>query len=430
VKNILIKLMVGFALAAPLLTTVDSQSPECSEHIQAITAALPGICVDLPVGQACTANETVTLSVPNQNDTAMLTHVDDRADLAPSQVLHTSAFDPVTGVWGIAVLHIPADPQPVWVLMTGDMQFDYQSPAEWHVLANTTDALQCNEEKPALTLAVPAQHTVLLNGKTITFEAALAVIHQPTRNSLALTIHDGLASVADGPVVGAGQTAVAVTDNDGNIAFWSAPRAHYDEETQHAQITIQALNGLLNAQYVVGPAASSCQPQTHIVQPGEWVYKIARQYDVTVDAILAANDLSNPNVVYAGQQLIIPCPGDSATQTTSDAGTVPVTICENSPVHRVSQGETLYRIALRYGVTVDAIVAANQLPNAQLIYVGQELVIPCGVDSGTSAVAPAQPGDDSSALPVDSGPPPDICQHNWGDVPFDVDSFIGQLCAQ
>jgi LysM repeat protein len=55
-------------------------------------------------------------------------------------------------------------------------------------------------------------------------------------------------------------------------------------------------------------------------------------------------------------------------------------------VHTVQPGENLFRISLRYGVSVDAIVAANGLSSAHTIYVGQRLVIPQGaaISSGTS----------------------------------------------
>jgi LysM repeat protein len=54
-------------------------------------------------------------------------------------------------------------------------------------------------------------------------------------------------------------------------------------------------------------------------------------------------------------------------------------------IHVVQPGENLFRIALRYGTTVGAIVAANGLTNARTIYAGQRLVIPRG--SGSSATA-------------------------------------------
>ncbi|GAB4269415.1 MAG: hypothetical protein Kow0080_13000 [Candidatus Promineifilaceae bacterium] len=47
---------------------------------------------------------------------------------------------------------------------------------------------------------------------------------------------------------------------------------------------------------------------THIVQPGETITQIANQYGITVDDITAANNLTNPNQVQVGQQLLIPQP--------------------------------------------------------------------------------------------------------------------------
>lgn len=46
--------------------------------------------------------------------------------------------------------------------------------------------------------------------------------------------------------------------------------------------------------------------QMHTVQPGEWIYAIARQYGVTPSSLLKINNLNNPNLLQPGQQLIIP----------------------------------------------------------------------------------------------------------------------------
>ena len=68
----------------------------------------------------------------------------------------------------------------------------------------------------------------------------------------------------------------------------------------------------------------------------------------------------------------------------------------SSVVHVVQPGENLYRISLRYGVTIGAIQSANNIENAGLIYVGQQLIIPSGgtttppPDTGT----PTQPDTD------------------------------------
>jgi hypothetical protein len=49
-------------------------------------------------------------------------------------------------------------------------------------------------------------------------------------------------------------------------------------------------------------------PTVHVVQPGESLTLIAQKYGVTVDAIVQANQLKNPDAIYAGQKLVIPAP--------------------------------------------------------------------------------------------------------------------------
>jgi len=61
-------------------------------------------------------------------------------------------------------------------------------------------------------------------------------------------------------------------------------------------------------------------------------------------------------------------------------------------IHVVQPGENLFRIALRYGTTVEAIVAANGLANAHTIYAGQRLVVPRGSGGSAAAGRPATTG--------------------------------------
>lgn len=48
---------------------------------------------------------------------------------------------------------------------------------------------------------------------------------------------------------------------------------------------------------------------THVVERGQELGLIAREYGVTIEDILALNDLSNPDVIYVGQSLTIPAAG-------------------------------------------------------------------------------------------------------------------------
>jgi LysM repeat protein len=100
------------------------------------------------------------------------------------------------------------------------------------------------------------------------------------------------------------------------------------------------------------------------VQPGENLFRISLHYGVTYQAIAAANGIINPNLIYVGQSLTIPAEGATSAEQT-EVGT-----------HVVQKGENLFRIALKYGVTVEALAVANGITNANLIYPGQTLVIP------------------------------------------------------
>ncbi len=115
------------------------------------------------------------------------------------------------------------------------------------------------------------------------------------------------------------------------------------------------------------------QAVEHIVQRGEYLALIANKYGVSVNAIVKANNLRNANFVYPGQKLIISAPGTAATTPTpiSTAGTA-----ASGRVHIVRRGETLQSIALKYGVTVRELSAANHIRNPNFIYVGQRLIIP------------------------------------------------------
>lgn len=122
---------------------------------------------------------------------------------------------------------------------------------------------------------------------------------------------------------------------------------------------------LLLLTQVAWAAPSRYCPFVHIVQWGENLSSIARRYGVTVHAILRANAISNPNRIYAGQRIVIPCwrpyYGYSGCGYT----------------YIVRYGDTLSGIAYMHGVSVNSIVSANGIANPHRIYAGQRLYIPC-----------------------------------------------------
>jgi murein DD-endopeptidase MepM/ murein hydrolase activator NlpD len=138
---------------------------------------------------------------------------------------------------------------------------------------------------------------------------------------------------------------------------------------------------LLSVAAFNGPALGisiAAGPIVYTVQPGDTLVAIALRYGTTVEAIALANDLANPNLIIPGQRLIIP-PGNQGLPG-SQLQTAPTTIVYAEPgeprMHTIQPGETLSLIAFGYGVTIDDLVAVNNLTDPSLIQASQRLIIP------------------------------------------------------
>ena len=139
---------------------------------------------------------------------------------------------------------------------------------------------------------------------------------------------------------------------------------------------------------------------TYIVQPGDTLWRISRQFGTSVDAIVQANNIPNPNLIYVGQTLEIPGVNTPAPVTPGatppPVPTTPPTPPPANQTYVVQPGDTLTRIAAQFGTTVQAIAQANNIVNVNLIFVGQVLIIP-----GTGPTPPIPgPGPVTPAPPV------------------------------
>lgn len=110
----------------------------------------------------------------------------------------------------------------------------------------------------------------------------------------------------------------------------------------------------------------------YTVGVGDTASSIAARHGVTTQALVAANGISNPDLIVAGTQLAIP------------GQDTPVT-------HVVRPGETLSGIATRYGISVQALAAANGIADPDRIYSGIPLAVR-GPGDGAQQPAPTGGG--------------------------------------
>lgn len=105
----------------------------------------------------------------------------------------------------------------------------------------------------------------------------------------------------------------------------------------------------------------------YTVQTGDLISFIASDYGVSIDSILWANNLTNPNALKVGQTLKIP----------------PV----SGVIHIVKKGDTIATLAKNYGADAGKILDFNDLTQNDTLQINDELIIPDGQPYKTNKIA-------------------------------------------
>jgi LysM repeat protein len=115
----------------------------------------------------------------------------------------------------------------------------------------------------------------------------------------------------------------------------------------------------------------------YIIARGDTLRSLANRFGTTVNALLAANpNITNSNVIYEGQHLKV-----YVTTPPPPPGNPPPS---GGQTYYAVRGDTLRKIAAKFGTTVDAILRVNpQITNPNVIYVGQAITIPAQASSHT-----------------------------------------------
>lgn len=142
----------------------------------------------------------------------------------------------------------------------------------------------------------------------------------------------------------------------------------------------------------VGPSTSAPEEidnsnsliSIYTVRSGDTLAGIAEMFDVTVNTILWANDMTRSTALKAGQSLVI----------------LPI----SGVMHTVVKGDTLNSIAKKYGGDIDEIAGFNDLKTNAILAVGDKIMIPDGDASSVIRPAASSRAGTSKIIPGSSGP--------------------------
>jgi murein DD-endopeptidase MepM/ murein hydrolase activator NlpD len=129
--------------------------------------------------------------------------------------------------------------------------------------------------------------------------------------------------------------------------------------------------GFIVASMGVQPAAAQESGPIYYVEEGDTLYSIAVKFSTTVEALIEANEIADPSLVYPGLALVIPgYPGVEGVLELKE----------------ISYGEDIYSLSRRYLVSVDALTRLNRAVNPGRFYVGQSVIVPQPLQSDQQTV--------------------------------------------
>lgn len=111
----------------------------------------------------------------------------------------------------------------------------------------------------------------------------------------------------------------------------------------------------------------------YTVQSGDTLSGIALKFSTTSSKLAQLNSISNPNLIYVGQRLLVNQSSNSNSSSSGQSSSTKTNTEASTASYTVKSGDTLSGIASQYNTTVNQIISLNQLSNPNLIYVGQVL---------------------------------------------------------
>ncbi|MEZ4667251.1 MAG: LysM domain-containing protein [Anaerolineae bacterium] len=327
-------------------------------------------CSALGRNQACYGNNLVRAEL-KPNATLPFASDGDIVGIEALKSITTTVLDEANQTWGIALLKVQANlpetlpGQNVTFLLFGDAALNNVSPDMRAVVLKTGVASTTCADAPksALLLQSPegSQATMTINGANVTLGSTTYLTAIQNEEMEIATI-EGSAVVSSANITRVVQpgakVGIALGGNDGlQVAGPPSEPEPFDIQfVQAAPVILLERNVAIPPAINPAPTATTgnpisvptaCIPRadwnfSYIVQPGETLFRIAQQFNVSTSALQQANCLSDPNQIQAGQflrvpsQLATPKPTELPTSTAAPAPVNPNCVPIRVPLCKVS----------------------------------------------------------------------------------------------
>ena len=183
--------------------------------------------------------------------------------------------------------------------------------------------------------------------------------------------------------------------------------------------------------FAILPVILNAEDAVHLVEKGETVYSISRSYRISPEELIKYNNIADASKLQAGFRLKIPESAVTRGNSASSSGAAVSGTVESFVEYRVVKNDTLYGIARKNNVSLDALRKANNFSGNHLLKEGERIRIPRApgtLTRNSAPSAPAPPGGRSGSAEVrpavSKGVDPSI---RWPVVPRESAYMTGKL---
>jgi LysM repeat protein len=148
----------------------------------------------------------------------------------------------------------------------------------------------------------------------------------------------------------------------------------------------------------VSYASASSAGTSYTIQPGDTLSSISARFGVSLSSLAAANGIADPSSIRSGEQLVIPSQGGGAMASGIVSASAVSSSASTGGAYAVQAGDTLSTISARFGVTPDALAAANRLSLNSIITVGQQLTVPAASNFAAASAVQTSSADYGAIL--------------------------------